>query len=570
MDRETLYLDNDEEITSVVDKLKGTEHVALDLIIPKEALLLQSVVNLKLLKRQADSLGKEITIVTQDKVGQKLAQQIGIPVIEKVGQQPKEVKMSEVDEGHFFTEDDIELKEREKSEEKPSKKEVTDATILPTEEVVEEATTKETINEIPEEEVSVELPKDKKAEKANKWKKIKKYGLIGSFVALGLFALAYIYVPLAHVTLKIAAERQAVDISFKADKSYKEVDTTAQVMPARIIEEEKETKNTYQATGKKKVGEKAKGSVTIFNNYSTTPQTLMAGDRLVSSSGLIFVVGSNITVAGYTDTGGNKTPGKVEGVIVTANDIGENYNVNANTTFSVPKVGNSLFYAMSTSSFAGGSSRDITFVTQADINSAKEEIASSAKTEIQGAIAQEIEDGETLVENALELKELSVTPSVAVNGEASEFQITAKYSAKAITIKDEDLKKLAEKVLADQIGSQKEIVEGESLVSSTEFIDADFEKGIMNARISGEAFIATKIDQDKLKTELSAEKDSRALEIINELGGVEEATVKYFPSFYKRVPRIKSHIYIKTEILKSDSTSEEEVTEEKAETTTEE
>src|SRR3989304_6581447 len=87
MERKILYLEIDEEITSVIDRLKKTAEADIHLVVPKEAALLQSIVNLKLLKKQADSLGKQIQIITHDKVGRNLAEQVGIHSVSKIGTQ---------------------------------------------------------------------------------------------------------------------------------------------------------------------------------------------------------------------------------------------------------------------------------------------------------------------------------------------------------------------------------------------------------------------------------------------------------------------------------------------------
>jgi len=77
---EILYLEADEEITSVVDKLKGLEADSVGLVAPKGSTIVQSLVSLKLLQKQAKQLGKEISIVTSDEVGQNLASRIDLPV----------------------------------------------------------------------------------------------------------------------------------------------------------------------------------------------------------------------------------------------------------------------------------------------------------------------------------------------------------------------------------------------------------------------------------------------------------------------------------------------------------
>jgi len=76
----TLYIDIDEEITSIVDRVRKAQAIELIVVAPKRALLLQSLVNLKLLKKEADRRKKRIMIVTQDRIGKKLIEKAGILV----------------------------------------------------------------------------------------------------------------------------------------------------------------------------------------------------------------------------------------------------------------------------------------------------------------------------------------------------------------------------------------------------------------------------------------------------------------------------------------------------------
>jgi len=109
---EILYLESDEEITSVIDKLKGLEAKSVGLVAPKGSAIVQSVVSLKLLKKEAEELKKDIAIVTSDEVGRNLSAQVGLivyadvksqrplstPEVKKPEAEPIEIDMSGEDE----------------------------------------------------------------------------------------------------------------------------------------------------------------------------------------------------------------------------------------------------------------------------------------------------------------------------------------------------------------------------------------------------------------------------------------------------------------------------------------
>jgi hypothetical protein len=81
---QTFYIDIDEEITSVVYRLREAKANEVVIVIPKRALIIQSLVNLKLLKKEAEDLGLRIMVVTQDKLGKMLVEKAGILAQERL------------------------------------------------------------------------------------------------------------------------------------------------------------------------------------------------------------------------------------------------------------------------------------------------------------------------------------------------------------------------------------------------------------------------------------------------------------------------------------------------------
>lgn len=75
---QTFYIEADEEIISVVGRLRHTTDPEVTLVVPKRAILSQSVVSLKLLEREAKKLGKHVIIVTQDNGSRALAEKAGL------------------------------------------------------------------------------------------------------------------------------------------------------------------------------------------------------------------------------------------------------------------------------------------------------------------------------------------------------------------------------------------------------------------------------------------------------------------------------------------------------------
>ena len=75
---QTFYIESDEEIISVIGRLRKSSAEENVFVFPKRALVLQSIINLRLFQREAEKLGKKIIIVSQDEVGKMLAEKAGI------------------------------------------------------------------------------------------------------------------------------------------------------------------------------------------------------------------------------------------------------------------------------------------------------------------------------------------------------------------------------------------------------------------------------------------------------------------------------------------------------------
>lgn len=76
--RETFYISQDEEITTVIGRMRKTAEVSLCFVVPPRALVLASLINLKLLRREAQKMNKDIVIATQDEQGQAAAKKAGL------------------------------------------------------------------------------------------------------------------------------------------------------------------------------------------------------------------------------------------------------------------------------------------------------------------------------------------------------------------------------------------------------------------------------------------------------------------------------------------------------------
>ncbi|MCW1888341.1 MAG: hypothetical protein KIH67_002195 [Candidatus Moranbacteria bacterium] len=75
---QTFYIESDEEIISAIGRLRHSNEIENFFVFPKRALILQSIINLRLFQKEAQKMNKKIIVVTQDEIGRMLAEKAGI------------------------------------------------------------------------------------------------------------------------------------------------------------------------------------------------------------------------------------------------------------------------------------------------------------------------------------------------------------------------------------------------------------------------------------------------------------------------------------------------------------
>jgi hypothetical protein len=529
----TIYLEADEEVTSVIDKLRKTEFKEVILVVPKEAGLLQSVVNLKLIKKQAESLGKTISIITGDKVGRNLAEKVGLATASKVGQEPKRAepeKMAEKSEDQGPIEDTSEVVFKKKE---PAEK-------IPSDELV--------VSEGEETGAEAGWHKKQLEEKAptNLMPKFpkKKLLLIGLPIAFVVLLLAFIFLPRAKATIYVQADKKPISLDFSGEKNAK-VDTEKTVIPAQVIESTKESSKKYSATGKKNVGTKATGTLRISNS-SGENISWVAGTRFVPTSNSSIVYRATATI--------NAPDGVFTPVSTEADQPGDQYNgFGNNQAFTLATGGlNSNVTITCQNGMSGGTNREITYVTQSDINVAKSDLSKEALSETTADFNKKIENLR-VIEESKKQETISATANPGVNSEASDFTMTVKVSVKALAFNSDDVSKLIKADIEKEYGYSKQIVDDGSKEAEVEIISSDLVAGKFTGTAKTNAYVANKLDEKQIKDELKGTNSVKAENYLRGLENVKDVKLQFWPPFPKIFPRVKSHIYLSIQVAeKSD------------------
>ena len=87
--KDTVYIDVDDEITTIVDKIQDSSAKVVALVLPKRAAALQSIVNMKLLKRSAEENDKTVVLITSEAGLLPLAGAVGIYTAKNLQTKPE-------------------------------------------------------------------------------------------------------------------------------------------------------------------------------------------------------------------------------------------------------------------------------------------------------------------------------------------------------------------------------------------------------------------------------------------------------------------------------------------------
>ena len=340
--------------------------------------------------------------------------------------------------------------------------------------------------------------------------------------------------------------RMAVSIS----DNFSTVDPASNSIPGQIFSVSKTVTETFDATGEKDVAQKARGKITVYNEYSSSPQTLIATTRFeyqseaVQEKGLVFRTLKTITVPGYKVINGKTTPGAVE-VEVIADKAGQIYNVGSGK-FSIVAFRErgdteryQKFYGGSTAAMKGGIVGKSKVVTDSDYGDAKKTIETSLNVQMEEAIKAQMGGLKILGADKPEIKSFESTADI--DAAADNFTMTIVGAVETIGFKMEDLHSLIAAYLSEtnnlQVLSEKLSIEFEDMVFDAEAKTLKFE-----AVIGGGAY--KKGGNSENFSGLNGKNESEIKDYIKTLENISSARVVLSPFWVKRIPKNEQRIEV--------------------------
>ncbi|MBI5127628.1 hypothetical protein HZA76_04200 [Candidatus Roizmanbacteria bacterium] len=247
-------------------------------------------------------------------------------------------------------------------------------------------------------------------------------------IVISLFSNEYFF---HRAQLTIYLPSQVVRKSMSETVSYKTASQSA------------DFSETISTTGKKEVGDKAKGTVTL-HSFDDKERTFNKGTSFVASE-LKFVLDGDVKVASSSlaADGSAKLPGKSNGT-VTAVSIGPESNLSKGQRFQIEDLAKENFFAINEAALSGGSKKEVRTVSLTDQKNLEKSVMDKAKKQEKAPTFSKSDEiisdlSETTLDNAKYSKE--------VGEEGDKLTLNAKVKTNYYAYnKDLLLKKIMEEV----------------------------------------------------------------------------------------------------------------------------
>jgi hypothetical protein len=567
--KDVIYVDVDDEITSIIDKVENAEQKVVALVLPKRAASLQSIVNMKLLARSAKTAGKNPVLITSEAALLPLAGAAGLHVAKNLQSKPE---VPEAPSGISAAAANVPVAEEvpetdEALNEEDLPKKIDYGSTVGALAAAHEAENTETIDLDDEDEAAAaaapkaaKVPKDKKNRVPNfdRFRMMLGLGALGVIALIVFLILAVTVLPKATITLKTSSEPVSANFNLQASTATPALDSKTGALPAKLESTDQTGSQQVTATGQQNNGDKASGTVTFYNcnkddTLSGTNHTVPAGTG-VSANGLNFITTESATVAPSHFTGNTcKNDVPSNSVNVKAQAAGAKYNLDA-TNYSV--AGFSTITG-SGSKMTGGTDNIVTVLTQSDVDGAKQKLTSgTAGDQFAKDFTKKLESqGEYVLSATLKAGDASITANPAVGQPASTSNVSIKITYTVLTVKKSDLSQAIQDKLAGQIDKSKQKLNGNFLNDADITVQSQSGNNAATLSVNENTTAVPIINIASVKKQAEGKKAGDIKAAIGAWPGVKEVDVKLSPFWVSKAPGKDSKIKVVLQEVKASSGS---------------
>ncbi len=314
-----------------------------------------------------------------------------------------------------------------------------------------------------------------------------------------------------------------------------------------------EVTDEVPTTGEKTVGKKAEGEAIIYNKTNEEIK-LKEGSKLnFDEKDFVYILDDDVVIPASVEQ--LEPAGIVFGeatVDITAEDIGDKYNIDKGEDLEVSGYKSSEMTAKTKSDMEGGESKIVKVVSEDDRTSLQKKAADAAKIKAAEELKYKLGKTQRLIEGSVTTRVTKETYSAEPEDEAEKLMITIYAEASGLTYMDADLNSLLDKVLESIIPENKMLSEKQRETSVTPMGNSS--SSVLNSeeadlQITLKTFTVSKIDKEQLKLNLAGKSISEAEKILESAGEISTYSIKIEPTipFFKNVPKDTNRINLEIE-----------------------
>lgn len=550
-DKDTIYVDVDDEITTIIDKVRGSDAKIVALVLPKRATVFQSVVNMKLLKRAADIAKRHIVLITTEANLMPLAGSVGLYVASTPQSKPEiPATVAPIAPGDDLTDEEtVDEPDEEYTADNAGDRPVGELAHA-SGHVVGTAAAEEAAVTLDDEAADTDTGTGKKSKKDHhlavpNFNKFRLRLFLGALalivIVVGLY-IANVVLPRAAIAITTNSSTVNVHFSPTLDTAAQTLDTSKLVLPAKSEQSQKTTQQQVAATGQKNNGDVATGSVdmsaTACAPHLGTPDPVPAGTGM-STNGLTFITQGKATFAFDHFQGGSCAVYRATGIDVSAQNAGTKYNVTS-ATFTV--AGRSDITA--TGSASGGTDDVVKVVSQTDVDNAKQKLATQDTATIKADLEQKLRtDGMYSLDVTFNGGTPLITTSNNVGDQVDNVTVTQAITYTMFGVKKTDLDTLIRNAIGTQIDNKTQTILDDGLGGATITV-TNTQGTTVQLTIEATATIGPDINMADIKKQSAGKRVGDVKSMVNTIPGVTSVDVQLSPFWVSSVPSDASQVTV--------------------------
>ncbi|MEJ6950028.1 baseplate J/gp47 family protein [Natronospora cellulosivora (SeqCode)] len=512
------YIDQESGIKEVIDLLKTSSAVKMALVIKNGHLLLNSTVNLEILKKYEKRLKKNIVIINPDKILSDKVSKAGFKMYLKLDDLEKDlaVKSSLENKVAAGREKDDALNKKGYKDEKKN--------------IAQKQDNKELRDKIKrgQSNKSKNKHKNNNSESKGRYQNLfSRFLTVSTILIIIIMAYFYFYYPTATIEIQAIIQELNYELDLNASNRISNIDWENNILPLHKTEVKISGHKEIETTGVQLIGDEKASGYVRFINERTSNVDIPAGTIVKTDSGIEYQTLEDISVPGLEvdylmDVPVGMKAGQSE-VRVQALSAG----TQANVSFGeVKRIKDSMenLHVINPEAIRGGSDKRISYLSNEDIERAKSLLAEDLRAKLVRRVYQELGGNFRIIEEKINFLEPNFSYTAESGDITDDFIIEGEVIAEGYLFKNNELDRLATNILKEKLSNNVELMSSGINIRSLKLEENG--NNMYNVNVAIDAPVLTSIDTSRLARRLSGLDINAAERVLDEMANIDSYNIK--------------------------------------------